>query len=123
VVATQTANFDRTEGLNVATNLLQANPDVVGIFAENDEMALGAIQALGDKAGQSVFVVGFDGSDDGLAAIQAGTMTATIAQQPAELGKTAVANMVKLLNGESVDQNAPVAVKTVDTTNVSEYVS
>ncbi|WP_253904194.1 substrate-binding domain-containing protein [Arthrobacter sp. Br18] len=70
VVAMQTANFDRAEALNVATNLLQANPDVTGIFAENDEMALGAIQALGDRAGSEVSVVGFDGTEAGLAAIE-----------------------------------------------------
>ena len=69
VVAMQPADFDRAQGLDVATNLLQANPDVVGIFAENDEMALGAIQALGARAGQDVFVVGFDGTDDGAATV------------------------------------------------------
>ena len=102
VVAKQTANFDRAEALNVATNLLQANPDVTGIFAENDEMALGAIQALGDRAGSEVKVVGFDGTEDGLAAIEAGTMTATIAQQPAELGKRSVEVLEQLLAGETV---------------------
>src|SRR5699024_373524 len=69
VVAQQTANFDRAEGLNVATNLLPANPDVVGIFCENDEMALGAIEALGDRAGTEVTVVGFDGTEEGIAAV------------------------------------------------------
>ena len=59
VVAKQTANFDRTEGLNVTTNLLQANPNVKAIFAENDEMALGAIEALGARAGEEVKVFGF----------------------------------------------------------------
>src|SRR5699024_9812729 len=72
VVAQQTANFDRAEGLNVATNLLQANPDVVGIFCENDEMALGAIEALGDRAGSDVKVVAFDGTEEGIAAVADG---------------------------------------------------
>mgnify|MGYP000343641491 CR=1 FL=1 len=58
----QPADFDRTKGLDVTTNLLQSNPKAVGVFAENDEMALGAIQALGDRAGKSVQVVGFDGT-------------------------------------------------------------
>ena len=64
------------------TNLLQAHPDVNGVFAENDEMALGAIKALGSKAGKSVKVVGFDGTPDGLKAVEAGTLYATVAQQP-----------------------------------------
>lgn len=117
VVATQPADFDRAQGLDVATNLLQANPDVVGIFAENDEMALGAIQALGDRAGSDVFVVGFDGTDDGIAAIEAGTMHASIAQQPEELGRSAVEAALALLEGETVEQtvSVPVVVLTADT--------
>ncbi len=121
VVAMQTANFDRAEALNVATNLLQANADVTGIFAENDEMALGAIQALGDRAGDDVSVVGFDGTEEGLAAIQDGTLTATIAQQPAELGKQAVEVLQQLLDGETVEETIPVPVTTVNADNVSEF--
>ncbi|MFD1504790.1 substrate-binding domain-containing protein [Georgenia yuyongxinii] len=116
VVATQPADFDRAQGLDVATNLMQANPDVVGIFAENDEMALGAIQALGDRAGKDVFVVGFDGTDDAQTAIKAGTMQASIAQQPEELGKSAVETALKLINGEDVEAtiSVPVVVLTKD---------
>lgn len=121
VVAMQTANFDRAEALNVATNLLQANPEVTGIFAENDEMALGAIQALGDRAGSEVSVVGFDGTEDGLAAIGAGSMTATIAQQPAELGKRSVEVLEQLLAGETVEETIPVPVTTVNSENVGEF--
>lgn len=110
VVATQPANFDRSQGLDVATNLLQANPDVVGVFAENDEMALGAIQALGDRAGSEVFVVGFDGTDDGVTAIEAGTLQASIAQQPEELGRAAVEAAIALAAGETVDETIPVPV-------------
>jgi ribose transport system substrate-binding protein len=122
VVAKQTANFDRAQALDVATNLLQANSDVTGIFAENDEMALGAIQALGDRAGTDVKVVGFDGTEDALAAIQAGTMTATIAQQPSELGKRSVELMAQLLAGETVESNVPVPVTTVNEENVEEFI-
>lgn len=121
VVATQTANFDRAEGLNVATNLLQANPNVVGIFAENDEMALGAIEALGSKAGSDVFVVGFDGTEDGLAAVSDGTMVATIAQQPEELGKLAVQQAKKALDGEETDAEVPVEVVAVTQENVADF--
>lgn len=121
VVASQTAGFDRAEGLDVATNLLQANSDVVGIFAENDEMALGAIEALGDRAGSDVMVVGFDGTDDGIAAVDAGTLLATIAQQPAELGKQAVAQAAALLNGEEIEAETSVDVVTVTSDNVGDF--
>lgn len=121
VVAEQTANFDRASALDVTTNLLQAHPDVTGIFAENDEMALGAIQALGARAGSDVMVVGFDGTADGLAAISAGTLYATVAQQPAELGKLAVELAVKSIDGEDVDAEVPVDVIAVTKTNVSDF--
>lgn len=121
VVAQQTANFDRGEGLDVATNLLQAHPDVKAIFAENDEMALGAIEALGNRAGSEVTVVGFDGTDEGLAAVEDGTMTATIAQQPAELGARAVEEAAKLLEDQEAETEVPVEVITVTNENVGDF--
>ena len=121
VVATQTANFDRAAALDVTTNLLQANPGVTGLFAENDEMALGAIQALGARAGSEVFVVGFDGTADGLAAIEAGTLVATIAQQPAELGKLAIEFAIKAIKGETIAKTVPVEVVSVTKTNVGGF--
>ncbi|MCO4255018.1 substrate-binding domain-containing protein [Pseudarthrobacter cellobiosi] len=121
IVAQQTANFDRTAALDVTTNLLQANPGVTGVFAENDEMALGAVQALGAKAGADVKVVGFDGTRDGLAAIKKGTLVATIAQQPAKLGQLAVEQIAKILKGEKVEAAVPVSVVTVNKANVGEF--
>lgn len=121
VVASQSANFDRAEGLNVAANILQANPDIAGIFAQNDEMALGAVQALGNSAGDDVKVVGFDATEDGLSAIQDGTMNATVAQQPAEIGSLGVENAISVINGESVEENIPVEVQLVTPENVSEF--
>jgi len=121
VVGQQPADFDRTKGLNVATNLLQSHPGVVAIFAENDEMALGAVQALGNKAGQQVKVFGFDGTQDGLKAVKAGTMVGSIAQQPRDLGKTAVEIAIKAVNGDSVDKNVPVPVTTVTIANVDQF--
>lgn len=121
IVAQQTANFDRTAALDVTTNLLQAHPGVTGVFAENDEMALGAIQALGAKAGKEVKVVGFDGTTDGLAAITAGSMVASIAQQPAKLGQTAVEQIARILKGEKVESTVPVSVVPVNKKNVGEF--
>lgn len=121
VVAEQTANFDRAEALYVTTNLMQSNPDVVGIYAENDEMALGAIQSLGSKAGVDVKIFGFDGTEDGLKAVSNGTMVGTIAQQPKELGKKAVEAAVKAIKGESVEKTESIEVKTVTKGNVADF--
>ncbi|MET9344028.1 substrate-binding domain-containing protein [Nonomuraea sp. NPDC003804] len=123
VVAQQPADFDRTKGLDVMTNLLQSHPDITGVFAENDEMALGAIKALGAKAGAEVKVVGFDGTPDGLKAIQAGTLAASIAQQPKLLGQQAVGNAVKAAKGESLQKVVAVPVKVATKDNLSEFTS
>ncbi|MCS7483629.1 substrate-binding domain-containing protein [Umezawaea endophytica] len=121
VVASQPADFDRAKGLDVMTNLLQANASIKGVFADNDEMALGAIKALGDKAGTQVQVVGFDGTPDGLKAVEDGTMTATIAQQPKVLGRKAVEQAVKAAKGEAVQQVVDVEVKVVTKKNLAEF--
>ncbi|MFF7007157.1 substrate-binding domain-containing protein [Streptomyces fimicarius] len=121
VVAKQPADFDRTKGLDVMTNLIQSHPGVTGVFAENDEMALGAVKALGDKAGKSVSVVGFDGTPDGLKAVEAGTLYASVAQQPAELGRIAVQNAVKAAKDEKVESTVKVPVKVVTRENVADF--
>ncbi len=121
VVAKQTANFDRSKALDVTTNLVQAHSSVTGLFAENDEMAIGAVSALGSKAGRSVKVVGFDGTADGFKAVAAGTMAATIAQQPSELGKTAVDQAADILAGKKVAATTPIKVITVTKDNVKDY--
>jgi ribose transport system permease protein len=121
VVARQPADFDRTKGLDVMTNLLQAHPDIQGVFAENDEMALGAVKALGSKAGKSVSVIGFDGEPDGLKAVANGTMYASVAQQPKELGRIAVENALKAAEGKKVDKTVMVPVKVVTKENVAGF--
>jgi len=121
VVAKQPADFDRTKGLDVMTNLLQAHPDVQGVFAENDEMALGAVKALGSKAGKSVQVIGFDGTPDGLKAVKEGTMYASVAQQPKELGRIAVENALRAADDKEVEKTVKVPVKVVTAKNVDEF--
>lgn len=113
VLAKQSANFDRTQGLTVAENMLQANPDAKAIFAHNDEMALGAIGAA-KSAGSKLLIVGFDGTADGLKAIQDGDMAATIAQQPDKMGEMAVDTAVKIAKGEKVEKSIAVDLKLVE---------
>ncbi|MBQ9845708.1 MAG: substrate-binding domain-containing protein, partial [Oscillospiraceae bacterium] len=120
VVAKQTANFDRTEGMSVMENILQANGDVQAVFAANDEMALGAVEAI-SGAGKKVMVVGFDATDDAIEAIKAGRMAGTIAQQPALIGSTAVENAVKLIGGEGIAKSIPVEVTLVNKDNVNNF--
>lgn len=121
VVAKQPADFDRTKGLDVMTNLLQSHGGVDGVFAENDEMALGAVKALGGKAGKSVSVVGFDGTPDGLTAVADGTLYASVAQQPKELGRIAVRNAVAVADDKKVPSLVKVPVKVVTAENVKAF--
>lgn len=110
VVAKQTANFNRSEGMDVMENMLQSNSDIKGVFAHNDEMALGAVEAI---AGKDIIVVGFDATDDALAAIKDGKMAATVAQKPELMGQTAVETAVKIINGESIEKTIPVEVELI----------
>ncbi|NEB74174.1 substrate-binding domain-containing protein [Streptomyces sp. SID14478] len=121
VLARQPADFDRTKGLDVMSNLLQAHPDVQGVIAANDEMALGAIKALGAKAGKSVPVIGFDGEADGIKAVEAGTMYASVAQQPRELGEIAVRNAVRAAQGKKISDAVKVPVKVVTSKNAADF--
>lgn len=112
VLASQPADFDRTKGLNVMENLLTAQPNVQAVFAQNDEMALGAIRAV-QAANKSVLIVGFDGTDDGVKAVKSGKLAATIAQQPALIGALGVQTADKVIKGEPVEAQIPVPLKVV----------
>lgn len=112
VVASQPADFDRQKGLSVMENIIQATPEFDAVFAHNDEMALGAIKAL-KTANKKAIVVGFDGNEDAVNAVNAGEMAATIAQQPDLMGSLGVENAIKLANGESVQSEIPVDLKLI----------
>ncbi|HFQ6829899.1 TPA: ribose ABC transporter substrate-binding protein RbsB [Yersinia enterocolitica] len=113
LLASQPADFDRTKGLNVMQNLLTAHPDVQAVFAQNDEMALGALRALLTAGKTDVLVVGFDGTDDGIKAVESGKMGATIAQRPDQIGVIGVQTADKVLKGEKVQAVIPVDLKLV----------
>jgi ribose transport system substrate-binding protein len=112
LVAKQSANFNRAEGLRVMENILQAHPDIDAVFAQNDGMALGAVEAL-RAAGKldQVVVVGFDAIDDAVKAVEDGEMAGTIAQQPALMGSLAVEKAFNYLETGSV--YIPVDLKVV----------
>ncbi|MEG9488818.1 ribose ABC transporter substrate-binding protein RbsB [Mannheimia indoligenes] len=112
VLASQPADFDRTKGLNVTENLLASKSDVQAIFAQNDEMALGALRAVG-AAKKEVLIVGFDGTDDGIKAVESGKLAATIAQQPDLIGSLGVETADKVLKGEKVEAKIPVDLKVI----------
>lgn len=124
VVDIQDAKFDRSTGFTTTQNMLQAHPNLKIIFSCNDEMALGAIQAL-QEAGKldDVFVGGIDGNQDALAAIKAGTMEVTVYKNFWLQAYTAVEAAAKFLNGETLPDLIPVDLEAVTINNVDKYLN
>ncbi|ASF41346.1 D-ribose ABC transporter substrate-binding protein [Halobacillus halophilus] len=114
IVANQSANFDRSEGLTVMENILQSTESLDAVFAHNDEMALGAVQALeSNNMLEDVTVVGFDATDDARAAVSEGRMDATVAQQPELIGQKAIDAAGKVAKDEQVEEFIPVELQLV----------
>jgi inositol transport system substrate-binding protein len=124
IVDEQTGNFMRTEGNNLMTNWLTADLEFDAVIANNDEMAIGAIQAL-KAAGRdmdSVIIAGIDATADALAAMQAGDLDVTVFQNAAGQGRGAVEAMAKLIRGEYVDQKVWIPFELVTPKNMNEYI-
>ncbi len=119
VLSSQTANFERDQGYNVFQNMLQSFPQIEALFACNDMMALGAIEAIAlAKRTNSLLVVGFDAVEDGKEAIRNGKMNASIAQHPQAMGRLAIENAVKVINGEKIAAKIPVPIDLITKQNV-----
>lgn len=101
VVSKQSAKFNRTEGLNVTQNIIQAHPDIKAIFAQNDEMALGAVEAVGNK---DIKVIGFDGNEDAIKSVENNKLYATVAQQPTLMGEESIKTVMHLFDGKKVEK-------------------
>ena len=112
VAASQTANFNRAEGMTVMENILQSDGTIKGVFAHNDEMALGAVEAVA-ASGKDIKIVGFDATDDAKKAVKDGKMAATVAQKPDKMGETAIGTAVKIMAGETVEKSIPVEVELI----------
>ncbi len=123
VVATQTANWDENEAFKAAQNIMIANPDLQGVFAESDAMALGAAKAAQQAGVEGLISVGIDGFPTMFQGIEAGLVQATMAQVPYKMGQMAVEQAIRIMNGEGGDipeiqyQDAVLITKE----NVGEY--
>lgn len=125
IVSSEPAGFAQNKGYEVMQNVLTAQSEIDAVFAQNDLMALGALQAI-EGAGRSdeMFVVGFDAVDPAIDAIEKGRLSATIMQQPGLMGEMGVRQTVKLLNGEvEVEEGEtkfiPVPLKLITKDNLS----
>ncbi|HHW02598.1 MAG TPA: sugar ABC transporter substrate-binding protein [Thermoanaerobacterales bacterium] len=122
VVASQTANWNRAEAMQVTQNLLQAHPDINAIFASNDEMAMGAVEAV-NQAGLTgkIMIAGLDANKDAIQAIKEGKMTLTCDKKSYDQGYQGVEAAFKILNNEPVDERIVVETTIVDENNVDQY--
>ncbi|SCX85360.1 sugar ABC transporter substrate-binding protein [Paracoccus tibetensis] len=123
IVEEQTAMWSRTQGTDLMTNWLSAGVEFDAVIANNDEMAIGAIQALKTSgvAMDEVIVGGIDATADALAAMQAGDLDVTVFQNAAGQGQGAVDAALKLSRGEEVESKVYVPFELVTPDNLADY--
>jgi ABC-type sugar transport system substrate-binding protein len=124
MVAQQSADFDRNKGMEVMESMLQAHPDITGVFCGNDAMAMGAYQALvGAGKEKTVKVFGFDGADDAVRSIKENKLVATGMQFPKVMAEKAAQFADEYYNGKrDFAEKIPVAVELVTAKNVDNYI-
>ena len=123
IVEEQTANWQRTQGQDLVTNWLAAGIEFDAVIANNDEMAIGAVQALkaAGRAMDSVVIAGVDATQDALAAMAAGDLDVTVFQDAAGQGKGAVDAALKIARGEKVDAKVYIPFQLVTPANIADY--
>ncbi|CAN7610396.1 sugar ABC transporter substrate-binding protein [Rhizobium sp. LjRoot98] len=123
IVEEQTANWSRTQGADLMTNWLSAGLEFDAVIANNDEMAIGAIQAL-KAAGRpmdKVVIGGVDATQDALAAMAAGDLDVTVFQNAAGQGKGALDAALKFARGETVEKKVYIPFELVTPANLKDY--
>ena len=120
-VAEMSGNNNTADSKNVMEAQLISNPDINLVLCHNDDFALGALEAIKEAGKEGIAVIGFDGNTSALESIAAGELTATIAQQPAEMGYLSVMTAVAALKGEAVEKVVSVPTVVIDAENVAEH--
>jgi len=122
IVAEQTAEWDTGKAQAVTENIITAHPNLKALFASNDNMAMGAIEALkGAKVLSKVTVVGFDGNPAAAEAILKGDMAISIAQRPIMMGSIGIESISKLIKGEKLPPVVDTGAEIVDKSNAAKY--
>ncbi len=125
IIAEQTANWDRTQAQNLMTNWLSKGLKFDAVVSNNDEMAIGALQAM-KAAGidtKKAIVGGVDATQDALASMKAGDLKVTVFQDAAGQGKGAVDTALKLAKGEKVAKKVYVPFQLVTAANMDQFVN
>jgi len=119
----QTANWNRDEAMSITEDWLQRFPEINAIAAQNDEMAMGALQAVEASGRKDIIVVGIDGIADALKAVKEDRLAATVLDNVTEEGKRAVEVAVGLINGEKFEKKELVDYVPVTKENVDQYLA
>ncbi|KJK46878.1 LacI family transcriptional regulator [Lentzea aerocolonigenes] len=122
VVAEQTGEFDRSKGQAVMEQLIQSNPDITAVYAENDEMGVGAVTALkaaGKTPGKDVKVVSIDGTRNAVQLIADGSYTAVVESNP-RFGPLAFETLEKFAKGDEIPQNIVISDDEYDSSNAQQ---
>ena len=123
VVAVQPANSERALGMSVMENLLTTHPDLRAVFATNDQMALGAVEAIAArKLTGKVLVVGVDATHEAVRAVQDGRLAGDVAMHPEALGSKSVEAAIRAAKGEPVDKVIATGETLVTKDNAAEFV-
>jgi ribose transport system substrate-binding protein len=122
LVAQQPANSERSLGLTVMENILTAHPDVKGVFATNDQMALGAMEALDARGLRGkVAIVGFDATKEAVQATVDGKLAGSVAQNPRAMGQKGVEAALAALDGRPVEKRIDTGTELVTKENSEKY--
>lgn len=123
LVATQAGDWEREKGMNAATNMLQAHPEINVFYGLSDEMALGAAQACKQAGRTDIICVGLDGNPNAKEAVKNGELTATLDVGPVAIGKNAIEALIKAIKGETIENKIIEADTTVvDSSNVDQFI-
>jgi ribose transport system substrate-binding protein len=118
----QPANSERALGMTVMENLLTAYPDLKAVFATNDQMALGAVEAIAaHNLTGKVLVVGFDATREAVRAVVAGRLSGDMAGLPEVMGRRAVEEAIHAAKGQPIDKQAIITPVLVTKENASQF--
>ncbi|MGY4111785.1 sugar ABC transporter substrate-binding protein [Aeribacillus sp. SP014] len=120
IVAQQPADSDKFKAAGVIDAVLQNHPDLAGVFAANDDMAIGALSATKQKK-VNIPIVGVNGGEEATKLISEGKLAASVAQSPYDMGYMGVENAVKAIKGEKVEKRIPTPIKVVTKENAEEH--
>jgi len=122
LITIQPANSERTLGMTVMENMLTSHPDLKAVFATNDQMALGAMEALAARnLTRKIVLVGFDATKEAVRAVKTGQMQGTVAGHGFEMGRQAVEAAIKAINGEPIEKQIDIRPTLVTKENADQF--